>query len=357
MPLPIVSHTKNLKSGPLNLIAVAAGKGGVGKSTVTLNLALALQKRGRSVGILDADIYGPSIRRMLREDQLPSQKGPTLVPAYCGGIKVISMAYFHPDNHSAAVRAPVANNLITQFLTQVEWGPLDYLLIDFPPGTGDIQLTIAQRAPITGAVMVTTPQEVAVMDVRKAMHLFAQTGIPALGIVENMSYFTDANGNKLHLFGEGGGENLATEAGIPFLGHIPIDPEVSISGDNGISIFTKQSIAASSFLKLAASVEHEVIRDKTSPALMSVSRKDAHHLEMKWNDGQVNIYRLSILQTLCPCAGCKETPSIKVDPNVECTQVTGIGRYALRIEFNSGCSKGIYTFDMLRSLEKNQSVE
>ncbi|MDP1835593.1 MAG: P-loop NTPase [Chlamydiales bacterium] len=347
MPLPIVSSVSSERSGPTHLIAVAAGKGGVGKSTVTLNLALALQERGHKVGILDADLYGPSLRRMLPEDRPPSQKGPTLIPAECRGIKVISMAYFHPENHSAAVRAPVANNLITQFLTQVEWGPLDYLLIDFPPGTGDIQLTISQKAPLSGAIMVTTPQQVAVMDVRKAMHLFDQVRVPLIGIVENMSFYVTPNGDKQFLFGQGGGQALAEETGVPLLGQVPIDPAVSLSGDEGKSLFTSPSLAADTFRKLAAALEQQLTQMKADRSLVKVGRQGSQHIEMSWSDGNVQTYRLSDLQQRCPCAGCVEAGHPPTDPEVGCTQVTSVGRYALRIQFTSGCSKGIYTFDML----------
>ncbi len=252
MSLPIHSSKS---SGPVNVIAVAAGKGGVGKSTVTVNLALALSLLGHKVGILDADLYGPSLRRMLPEDQLPSQKGPSLLPAMCKGVRVMSMAYFRQDNVATAVRAPIANSLISQFLDQVEWGPLDYLLIDFPPGTGDIQLTLSQKAKLTGAVMVTTPQQVAVMDVRKAMHLFSQVHVPVLGIMENMSYFIHPDsGETLHLFGQGGGRRLSEETGVPFLGQIPIDPVLSACGDEGRSLFDEKSISGAAFKQLARQV-------------------------------------------------------------------------------------------------------
>lgn len=239
-----------------NVIAIAAGKGGVGKSTVTVNLGLALQQLGFSVGIMDTDIYGPSIRKMLPEDRMPSQKGQTIIPALCHGIRMISMAYFRKDNEAAVVRAPIANGLITQFIKNVSWGDLDYLLIDFPPGTGDVQLTLSQQANLTGAIMVSTPQEVAVMDVRKAMHLFEQVKVPIIGIVENMSYYThEKTGETLYLFGKGGGERLARESGIPFLGSIPIDPALCHSGDSGQSIFAKENQeshhAASTFIELA----------------------------------------------------------------------------------------------------------
>lgn len=235
MPLPMYTPKEHRPlAGVANIIAIAAGKGGVGKSSVTVNLAHALKNSGYSVGVLDADVYGPSIRRMLPEDQMPTQKNSLFYPAVSNGIKTMSISFFRRDNESTAVRAPVANGIITQFLSQVEWGVLDYLLIDFPPGTGDIQLTLAQKGQIMGALMVTTPQEVALLDVRKATHLFEQVNIPILGIVENMSYYTLPGGKEVvHLFGKGGGERLASEFGVPFLGEIPIDPEICRCGDEG----------------------------------------------------------------------------------------------------------------------------
>jgi ATP-binding protein involved in chromosome partitioning len=238
-----------------HVIAIAAGKGGVGKSTVTVNLALALRRAGYSVGILDADIYGPSLRTMLPEEEIPAQKGQKLSPAICKGIKVISMAYFRTPGESTAVRAPIANGVLMQFLNQVDWGVLDFLLIDFPPGTGDIQITLSQQANLSGAVLVTTPQEVAVMDVRKAGHLFDKVNIPIIGIVENMSYYTEpGSGKKVYLFGRGGGERLSAELGVPLLGEVPIDPEVCLSGDEGRPLFEGAgggSPAAVAFLEIA----------------------------------------------------------------------------------------------------------
>ena len=221
MALPMVGQTeKTAQPGPQHIIAVAAGKGGVGKSSITVHLALALARAGHSVGVLDADLYGPSLRCMLPEDRLPGQKGPSLIPARSQGISVLSMAHFRRDNEATAVRAPIANKVVQQFLTQVEWGSIDFLLIDFPPGTGDIQLTLAQGARISGALMVTTPQQVAVLDVRKAMSLFNDVQVPIIGVVENMSYYEEASGERVALFGEGGGALLAQEVGVPFLGKI-----------------------------------------------------------------------------------------------------------------------------------------
>ncbi|MBA3957273.1 MAG: Mrp/NBP35 family ATP-binding protein [Parachlamydiaceae bacterium] len=246
-----------------HIIAIAAGKGGVGKSSVTVNLALALQKQGFSVGIMDTDIYGPSIRKMLPEDRLPKQKGARLIPALSNGIRTISMAYFRKEQEASVVRAPIANGMISQFINGVDWGNLDYLLIDFPPGTGDIQLTLCQKANLTGAIMVTTPQEVALLDVRKAMNLFHQVNIPILGIVENMSYYYHApTKEKIYIFGKGGGERLARENGFPFLGAIPLAPTLCHVGDLGQSIFAlpdleSQQIALA-FLQLATQLTSHV---------------------------------------------------------------------------------------------------
>ncbi|CAF22978.1 Mrp/NBP35 family ATP-binding protein [Candidatus Protochlamydia amoebophila] len=223
-------------------IGIAAGKGGVGKSTVTVNLALALKGLGYRIGIMDTDLYGPSIRKMLPEDRLPSQKGEIIQPALCNGIKMISMAYFRKETEATAVRAPIANRLISQFINQVAWGELDYLLIDFPPGTGDIQITLSQKSHLTGALLVTTPQEVALLDVQKAMSLFNQVKVPIVGIVENMSYYVDPHSNEpVYLFGKEGGKRLARETGYPCLGQIPLDPLVGTCGDKGKSLFSMDS--------------------------------------------------------------------------------------------------------------------
>ncbi len=246
MPLPLYQDQDKNRATPMHslaeirfILAIAAGKGGVGKSSVTVNLGLALKAAGYQVGIMDTDIYGPSIRKMLPEDRLPTQKGTLIQPALCRGIKMISMAYFRKEHEAAAVRAPIANGLISHFIKNVQWGALDFLLVDFPPGTGDVQLTLSQQSHLFGALMVTTPQEVALLDVRKAMSLFEQVKVPIIGIIENMSYYQPENqGEPLYLFGRGGGERLANQAGIPFLGQIPLDPILCSCGDQGQSLFT-----------------------------------------------------------------------------------------------------------------------
>lgn len=231
------SATPNLApalAGVKNLIAVASGKGGVGKSTTAVNLAYALHQLGSKVGLLDADIYGPSIAKMTRITPSANIVGNTVVPPVADGIKIISMSMFTQGDQAAIMRGPMAASVIKQFLTQVDWGELDYLIIDYPPGTGDIQLTISQTAPITGAVIVTTPQEVALLDVRKAVQMFKTLKVPVLGVLETMSWFTCDGCDKRHfIFRQGGGERLASEIGVAFLGGVPLDPAVAHGGDHG----------------------------------------------------------------------------------------------------------------------------
>lgn len=360
MPLPMFKKKideKPLESNVKHIIAIAAGKGGVGKSTISLNIALALQKLGFAVGLLDADIYGPSLRKMLPEDQLPVQDGEMISPALCSGIKMISMAYFRKANDAAVVRAPIANSLITQFLKNVNWGSLDFLIIDFPPGTGDIQLTLSQQANLRGAIMVTTPQEVAIMDVRKAISMFNQVRVPIIGIVENMSYYSSLN-ETVYLFGKGGGERLSKESGVPFLGSIPIDPDISRCGDAGQSLFLQQGAEQSKTVKAFFLLAEQLVTQVelvNIDLIKQIIQKDPYSITILWSDGKTGDYRLSELQKKCPCAGCVDESTGKrvvdeksIDSDVKAMTVNGVGRYAIRIEFTSGCSKGIYDFDMLR---------
>ena len=264
-----------------HIIAIAAGKGGVGKSTVAVNTALLLKEQGHSVGLLDADLYGPSLRRMLPEEQLPRQHGERVAPALSAqGIKTISMGFMRQEGEAAVIRAPIANRLVTQYIEQVDWGKLDYLLIDFPPGTGDIQLTLSQEARLSGAVMVTTPQEVAVMDVKKAMHLFEQVQVPIIGVVENMSYYHhEATGERIALFGEGGGRHLAHTAGVPFLGELPVDPLVAQCGDAGLSLFRDERAS----IHLVDAYSAYVHRMAEHLALITAHRDDyMNHFELIW---------------------------------------------------------------------------
>ena len=227
--------------GVKNTIAVASGKGGVGKSTVAVNLAVALAKDGAQVGLVDADIYGPSIPLMLGISGKPRvyQDANTMkmIPLESYGIKVISIGLLVDDSSPIIWRGPMASGAVKQFMSDVEWGNLDYLIFDLPPGTGDIQLTLVQTIPLTSAVIVTTPQEVSLIDARKALKMFHRVNVPVAGIVENMSYFIAPDTKKRYdIFGVGGGSKLAEELGVPFLGGIPLNPQIRIGGDNGVPI-------------------------------------------------------------------------------------------------------------------------
>jgi len=224
-----------------NTIAVASGKGGVGKSMVAVNLAVALAKDGANVGLIDADIYGPSIPLMLGIKEKPkvyqNQQTMKMIPLESYGIKLISIGLLVDDNAPVIWRGPMASGAVKQFMTDVDWGELDYLIFDMPPGTGDIQLTLVQTIPLTGAVIVTTPQEVSLIDARKALKMFTRVNVPVLGVIENMSYFIAPDtGKKYDIFGNGGGAKLSEELKAHFLGGIPIEPKIRAGGDKGIPI-------------------------------------------------------------------------------------------------------------------------
>lgn len=217
-----------------NIIAVGSGKGGVGKSTVAVNLAVSLCNAGAKVGLMDADLYGPSIPTMFGlENKRPEVKDKALQPIEKYGIKLMSIGFLVESDNPVIWRGPMASSAIKQFITEVDWGELDYLILDLPPGTGDIQLTLVQTLPVTGAVIVTTPQDVALTDVAKAVTMFRKVGVPLLGLVENMSYYLLPDGSKDYIFGKGGGERFAKAQGITLLGAIPIDGVVREGGDKG----------------------------------------------------------------------------------------------------------------------------
>ena len=218
-------------------MAVASGKGGVGKSTVSVNLAVALARQGLRVGLMDADIYGPSLPRMLGAQQKPLLKDNRLVPVEAWGIRTMSMGYLVDENTAMIWRGPMIMGAVQQFLGQVEWGTLDVLVVDLPPGTGDIQLTLAQKVKVTGAVVVSTPQDIALLDARRAVWMFEKVDIPILGIVENMSYFCCPNcGHRSEIFGHGGAKREAEKLGQDFLGEIPLLAEVRALADAGMPV-------------------------------------------------------------------------------------------------------------------------
>ncbi|MCA9653150.1 MAG: Mrp/NBP35 family ATP-binding protein [Myxococcales bacterium] len=262
-----------------NVIAVAAGKGGVGKSTVSVNVALALQAMGAAVGILDADIYGPSIPKMLGTPDRPTGKsaeGDGIAPALYRGLAVMSVEFFVEPGAAVIWRGPMIHKLLTQFLEDVRWGELDYLVVDLPPGTGDAQLSLAQLIPITGSIIVTTPQEVALIDVRKAINMFGKLEVPVLGVAENMSYYRcPACGHHDEIFGAGGGQRLAEEIGVELLAKIPIEPAIAFGGEAGVPVVESNpdSPHAQAFFQLAAAAALGAAkRSATGPKRSSLLR-------------------------------------------------------------------------------------
>lgn len=248
------SARPNIIPGVKHVIAISSGKGGVGKSTVAVNLAVALSLNGAKVGLLDADIYGPNIPMMMGVEKTPEQQEGKITPAESHGIKLISMGFFVPEETAVVWRGPMVHTAIQQLFRDVLWGELDYLLIDLPPGTGDAQLTLTQLVPLAGAVTVTTPQEVALHDVRKGIMMFQKVNVPLLGIVENMSFFVCGHcGERTEIFSHGGGERAAEKLGIPFLGRVPIDPAIRAGGDTGnpIVIAKPDSPQAKAFREIA----------------------------------------------------------------------------------------------------------
>lgn len=255
-------------AGPLipkvkNVIAVASGKGGVGKSTTSVNLAVALSQTGARVGLMDADIYGPNLPLMmgLREKPEVTGENGAIQPVMRFGIKLVSIGFFLDESKPVIWRGPMVHGALQQFLRDFDWGELDYLVVDLPPGTGDAPLSLAQLIPLSGAVIVTTPQDVALQDVSKGMAMFKQLEVPIVGVVENMSYFVCTNCNEKHeIFGQGGGERIARTFGVPFLGQVPLQPNVRSGGDEGLPVVMADpdSAAAQAFQGVAGAVARQV---------------------------------------------------------------------------------------------------
>lgn len=333
-----------------NIVAVASGKGGVGKSTVACHLALALAKQGSSCGLLDADIYGPSVPMMLGMKGRPEVQDGKVVPAEVMGLKVISMGLLATDDLPVIWRGPMVANILQQFLGQVAWGKLDYLIIDLPPGTGDAQLTLTQQASLSGAVIVTTPQEVALLDARRGLKMFQQVHVPVLGVIENMSYFICDQCNKRHtIFREGGGKRIAQELGIPFLGEIPIDPKIADGGDQG------EPVVSQPYLELAKSVATALQQNKNE--IPEVRKIDEQTLGITWADGHQSIFNATFLREHCTCAQCQDewTGERKLLPGqlpaaVSPVTIDPVGQYGLKIKWSDGHSTGIYTYEYLREL-------
>jgi ATP-binding protein involved in chromosome partitioning len=257
-----------------NTIAIASGKGGVGKSTVAVNLAVALAMEGASVGLVDADIYGPSIPLMFGVNERPKVSQNKLIPLEKYGVKIMSIGFLVDPNEAVIWRGPMASGAVKQFMSDVHWGTLDYLIFDLPPGTGDIQLTLVQTIPLTGAVIVSTPQDVALADARKGLTMFTKVNVPVFGIVENMSYYVCGHcGHREHIFDNGGGRRVSEELGVPFLGEIPIDTDVRIGGDKGDPIVhgKPESPQSESIRRIARNLAAQVsIRHLAAPPMPKI---------------------------------------------------------------------------------------
>jgi ATP-binding protein involved in chromosome partitioning len=248
-------------AGVKNLVAVGSGKGGVGKTTVSVNLSIALARLGRKVGLLDADVYGPNVPTMMGTRDTPTGHAERIRPIEKYGVRIMSMGLLNPGDKPLVWRGPMLHNIMQQFLRNVEWGELDYLIIDLPPGTGDVALSLIQNALISGAIVVTTPSDVSLEDARKAVNMFVQVRVPVLGMVENMSYLiAPGSGERIDVFGQGGGKKTAEQMNIPFLGELALDPDVRIGGDSGQPVTTRagEDKHATPFLELAKRVDQAV---------------------------------------------------------------------------------------------------
>ncbi|MCR9246482.1 MAG: Mrp/NBP35 family ATP-binding protein [bacterium] len=254
---------KGMIPGARNVIAVSSGKGGVGKSTVAVNLACALHRAGAKVGILDADVYGPNVPLMLGATGQPKTAGKRIIPLEAHGLQLMSMALLVEEDRPVIWRGPMLHSAMRQFLTEVDWQGLDYLVVDLPPGTGDAQLSLSQQAHLTGAIIVTTPQDVSVLDVKKAIRMFQQVQVPILGVVENMAWFTPpGQAERYHLFGEGGGQRIESEFQVPLLGQVPIEIDVREGGDRGTPVVLShpESGAAGALIDVADRVMRRVTK-------------------------------------------------------------------------------------------------
>jgi ATP-binding protein involved in chromosome partitioning len=243
--------------GVRNIIAVGSGKGGVGKTTVSVNLAIALARLGYKTGLMDADVYGPNVPLMMGVNQPPGAVGERIQPLQNYGVKLMSMGFLSPGDKPLVWRGPMLHSVVQQFLRGVDWGELDYLVIDLPPGTGDVQLSLIQTAPVTGAVIVTTPSDVALEDARKAVRMFKEVKVPILGMVENMSFLTCPHcDERIDVFSTGGGRRTAEAMGVIFLGALPLDPHVRIGGDTGkpIATFGPDDKRAKGYYEIAQTV-------------------------------------------------------------------------------------------------------
>lgn len=346
------------------VIAISSGKGGVGKSTVAVNLAATLSTLGYKVGLMDADVYGPSVPKMIGNFEKPQDQNGKMIPIFAHGIHFMSIGLLTNATSAVIWRGPMASKLIQTFLTQVVWGELDFLLIDLPPGTGDVQLTLTQTAPLTGAVVVTTPQEVAIGVAMRGIKMFDEVRVPILGLVENMSGFVCGHCHEVTpIFSSGGAERAALATGIPFLGKIPLDPSVTVSGDQGLPLAkaSGKSAARGAIETIAQNLIKEVqkvekAQSETTVSITEIDEKGGS-IFIRWSDGETSNLNPKMVRFHCACAGCVDENTGKrlideknISADIHAKGFRPIGRYGIQITWSDGHATGIYTFARLREL-------
>lgn len=365
---PTPSQQKeNLLPQVKNIIPIASGKGGVGKSTVSANLALALVKMGAKVGLLDVDVYGPSIPLIMGVQKPPQiLEGNRILPAEEHGVKIMSMGFFVHPKEAVVWRGPMLHKTVEQFLANVEWGELDYLIVDLPPGTGDVQLSLCQIIPLTGAAIVSTPQDVALQVAEKAIIMFQKLNTPVLGLIENMSGFVCRHcGEKEEIFGAGGVREYSLQHEIPFLGAIPLDTRVRETSDSGepTVIADPNSPAAQAFMLVAQNLAAQVsVRNLGGafgswPTPKEITQPEVGKVKIVWKDGHESIYSAQKLRSACQCAVCVDEATGKQRLNPEKTPANifpistqPVGQYAINFQWSDGHATGIYAFEYLRAL-------
>ena len=355
--------------GVRNVVAIASGKGGVGKSTVAANLAVALAADGARVGLLDADVYGPSQTTMFgRDDRPQTDEMRRLLPLESHGVRFISMGMLSSKETPVIWRGPMASRLVQQFFSGVDWGELDYLLVDLPPGTGDVQLTIAQTAALAGAVIVTTPQAVARTIAEKGLRMFQPVQVPVLGVIENMSGFACPHcGEVTNVFSSGGGASVAEDLGLEFLGGVPLDPRVVAAGDEGVPTVVRdpESSIAEAWRAIAGRVSVAVARVNRGEGggiAESIGVEDGAVL-VRWADGGSDRLDFEALRNHCPCATCvdewsgkRRSLTLLLPSNFAPRRLVPVGNYGVQIHWNDGHETGIFSHQLLRRLAREQAV-
>jgi len=344
------------------ILAVSSCKGGVGKSTTSVNTALSLARYGLRVGLLDADVYGPSLPTLLRPEspQLFQDQEGLILPLEVHGLKVMSFGWIDPEQQRgpAILRGPMVSQVVSQLATRVEWGELDYLVIDFPPGTGDIQLTLTQQLPIDAAIIVTTPQQLSFVDVVKGIQMFDTVKVPTVSVVENMSYYTcDSCGEKKRIFGEGARKQLVEQFGFAHTMEMPLDPRLSAMSDAGTPIVLEspEDPVSQLYYELAERVHGEINRLQSEDAgLPTLSYNVGQNCELSYPNGRVVEISPFDLRMACRCALCVSeltgeqlVKAEDLDPDVYPESITPVGRYAASVKWSDGQCASIYPYDYL----------